>query len=120
MSSLFGGSSAASNASSTLGDLSKDVALTSPPDDSISDLAFSSQSNHLSVSSWDNKVRIYEISATGGSEGKALFELEKPALSTHWSKVGSLCLQSEPQLTRLDVGRYESGRWRCGQQSADA
>ncbi|KAI9850085.1 MAG: RNA export factor gle2 [Thelocarpon superellum] len=86
MSSLFGSSS---SASSTLGDLTKDVALTAPPEDSISDIAFSPQSDHLAVASWDKKVRIYEINASGGSEGKALFEHEGPVLSTHWSKDGT-------------------------------
>jgi mRNA export factor len=73
--------------STTLGELSKDVALSNPPDDSISDIDFSPQSQHLAVASWDKKVRIYEISASGGSEGKAFFEHEGPVLSCHWSKV---------------------------------
>lgn len=73
--------------SSTLGELSKDVALSNPPEDSISDIDFSSQSQHLAVASWDKKVRIYEISASGGSEGKAFFEHDGPVLSCHWSKV---------------------------------
>lgn len=90
MSGLFGNTSAAASnsASSSLGDLSKDVALNTPPEDSISDLAFSPQSEHLAVSSWDKKVRIYEINGQGGSEGKALFEHEAPVFSVHWSKVG--------------------------------
>lgn len=91
MSSLFGQSSAAAAASaansSALGDLSKDIALTSPPEDSISDISFSPQSDHLAVASWDKKVRIYEIQSNGSSEGKALFEHELPVLSCHWSKV---------------------------------
>ena len=73
--------------SNTQGDLSKDVAVTSPPDDSISDIAFSPQAEHLAVASWDKKVRIYEINNQGGSEGKAFFEHEGPVFSTHWSKV---------------------------------
>ena len=85
MSTLFGGSSA--NQSNTLGDLSKDITLQSPPDDSVSDLSFSPVSEHLAVASWDKKVRIYEINQTGGSEGKALFEHEAPVFSCHWSKV---------------------------------
>ena len=86
MSTLFGGSSA-TNQANTLGDLSKDIALNNPPEDSISDISFSTQSEHLAVASWDKKVRIYEISASGGSEGKALFEHEGPVMSCHWSKV---------------------------------
>ncbi|KAI9680549.1 MAG: RNA export factor gle2 [Caeruleum heppii] len=91
MSGIFGSSSsaAASNANTTQGDISKDVQLTSPPEDSVSDLAFSPQSDHLAVASWDKKVRIYEINSQGGSEGKALFEHEGPVLSCHWSKDGT-------------------------------
>jgi mRNA export factor len=87
MSGLFGSAASATQQNNTLGDLSKDVALSNPPDDSISDIAFSSQSQHLAVASWDKKVRIYEISQSGTSEGKAFFEHEAPVLSCHWSKV---------------------------------
>lgn len=85
-----------SSNSANLGDISKDVALTSPPEDSISDLSFSPQSEHLAVASWDKKVRVYEINQ-GASEGKALFEHEGPVFSTHWSKVKfSSCSRFEP------------------------
>lgn len=87
MSGLFSSSSASSTTNATVGDISKDVALTTPPDDGISDISFSPQSEHLAVSSWDKKVRIYEINAQGGSEGKALYEHEQPVLSCCWSKV---------------------------------
>ncbi|KAI9870374.1 MAG: RNA export factor gle2, partial [Pleopsidium flavum] len=80
------GTAAANN---TTGDISKDVTLTAPPEDSISDLSFSPISEHLAVASWDKKVRIYEINAQGGSEGKALFEHEAPVLSVCWSKDGT-------------------------------
>ncbi|OJD19267.1 hypothetical protein AJ78_00797 [Emergomyces pasteurianus Ep9510] len=85
---LFG-STSSSTASNISGDLSKDVQLTSPPDDSISDLAFSSVSDHLAVASWDKKVRIYEINEQGQSEGKALFEHEAPVLSCCWAPDGT-------------------------------
>ncbi|KAL7272858.1 RNA export factor gle2 [Rhizina undulata] len=91
--SLFGGTSAttaaAANPNSTQGDLSKDVEVTSPPEDSISDISFSSQSEHLAVASWDRKVRIYEISSTGTSAGKAMYEHEAAVLSVVWSKDGT-------------------------------
>jgi mRNA export factor len=87
MSGLFG--AAATNTANTLGDLSKDIQLNQGPEDSISDLSFSPQSEHLAVSSWDKKVRIYEVNESGG-EGKALFEHEGPVLSCDWSKVCSL------------------------------
>lgn len=86
MSGLFG-SAASTSANNALGDVSKDVELTSPPEDSISALSFSPQSDHLAVASWDKKTRIYEVSSTGQSEGKAMFEHEGPVLSVDWSKV---------------------------------
>ena len=90
--SLFGsvGATATSAAqTNTTGDISKDVALNSPSEDSISDLRFSPASEHLAVASWDKKVRIYEINEQGQSEGKALFEHEAPVLSCCWAPVGS-------------------------------
>ena len=92
MSGLFGSTAAASNqsAASSLGDLSKDITLSNPPEDGISDLAFCPTAEYLAVASWDKKVRIYEINQSGGSEGKALFEHEAPVLACCWSKVGSL------------------------------
>ena len=90
MSTLFGASGAATTATqqqSSQGDISKDVPLNSPPEDSISEIAFSSQSQHLAVASWDKKVRIYEINQQGQSEGRAAFELDGPVLTTCWSAV---------------------------------
>ncbi|CAI7587952.1 unnamed protein product [Penicillium pancosmium] len=93
MSTLFGGgassASASAGAANTTGDISKDVTLNQPPEDSISDMAFSPASDHLAVASWDKKVRIYEINEQGMSEGKALFEHEAPVLSCCWSPDGS-------------------------------
>ncbi|KAM5469863.1 RNA export factor gle2 [Microsporum audouinii] len=91
MTGLFGNisSNTTSATSTTTGDISKDVALVSPPEDSISDLAFSSQSDHLAVASWDKKVRIYEINDQGMSEGKAMFEHQAPVLNCCWSPDGS-------------------------------
>ena len=86
--SFFGSNTASSAAQpNTTGDISKDVALSNPPEDGISEIQFSPQSEHLAVASWDKKVRIYEINAQGGSEGKALFEHEGPVLSCCWSQV---------------------------------
>ncbi|KAI9867319.1 MAG: RNA export factor gle2 [Trichoglossum hirsutum] len=91
MAGLFGPgpSTSAAAANNTQGDISHDIQLVSPPEDSISDICFSPQSDHLAVASWDKKVRIYEINNQGGSEGKALFEHEAPVLSVHWSKDGT-------------------------------
>ena len=99
MSSLFGGNTTTTTtaAQSSTGDLAKDVSLNNPPDDSISDISFSPNTDHLAVASWDKKTRIYEINAQGGSEGKALFEHDQPVLCCTWSKV-TLSLGSQTSL----------------------
>ena len=98
MSSLFGGanaSSAASSSNPTQGDLTKDVAVKEPPEDSVSHIRFSPASDHLAVASWDKKVRIYEIDQNGNSQGKAMFEHEGPVLSCCWSPVGTHMLEKQ-------------------------
>lgn len=86
MAGLFGSAASSAANANTMGDLSKDIQLNSPPEDTISNIAFSPQSDHLAVSSWDKKVRIYEVNAQGG-EGKALFEHEAPVFDCDWSRV---------------------------------
>lgn len=39
----------------------KDVAVTQPPGDSISKLAFSPNANYLLASTWDNNVRHHRL-----------------------------------------------------------
>ena len=117
--SLFGSSpaTAASSANPTQGDISKDVTVANPPEDSISDLAFSPVADYLAVSSWDKKVRIYEIDAQGNSQGKALFEHEGPVLSCAWSKVRySACWTFSESSANSLLGWHES-RWRRRRQS---
>ena len=84
MAGLFGTSS---SSTPTTGDLKNDVQVKDPPEDSISDIAFSPQAEYLAASSWDGKVRIYEIDGQGNSQGKAIFPHEGPVLSVTWSKV---------------------------------
>jgi WD40 repeat protein len=67
--------------------LAKDVQLANPPDDSISDLSWSSAGNYLAAASWDGKVRIYDITQNVTGEGKAMITFDGPALSCSWSKV---------------------------------
>jgi mRNA export factor len=95
--SFFASTANTSNVTSqiTQGDLSGDIELSSPPEDGISDLSFSPQAELLAVSSWDKKVRIYEISPTGSSIGKAAYEHDAPVLSVSWSKV---CFPDTPRL----------------------
>lgn len=89
MAGLFGGGApaASSSAAATQGDISKDMAVSEPPTDSISALRFSPQAEFLAVSSWDKKVRIYEIANNGSTTGKAYFDHEGPVLNCCWSAV---------------------------------
>ncbi|KAI5360293.1 Putative WD40/YVTN repeat-like-containing domain superfamily, mRNA export factor Gle2/RAE1 [Septoria linicola] len=117
MAGIFG-SAAASNANPTQGDLSKDVEVAQPPEDSVSAIKFSPASNHLSVASWDKKVRIYEISATGQASGAAMFEFDGPVLDTCWSGDGQKVFGAGADKTArmLDLGAGQtSGQ---GQQVA--
>lgn len=89
MSGIFGSTPAAST--STLGDLKSDVALSDPPTDTVTSLSFSPAPNgpdFLAVSSWDNKVRIYEIAGNGQSQGRHAYGHEQPVLDCDFSKVG--------------------------------
>lgn len=77
----------ANSSNPTQGDLKNDVELKDPPTDSISDISWSTAADYLSVASWDNAVRIYEVDASGNSQGKFQYKHEGPVLSTHWSVV---------------------------------
>lgn len=87
MSGLFGSTATSAASTSTTGDVSKDVALVAPPEDSISDLQFSPQADFLAVASWDKKVRIYQVNEQGQSEGKAAMDFDGPVLNCAWSEV---------------------------------
>ncbi|TFK40152.1 WD40-repeat-containing domain protein [Crucibulum laeve] len=67
----------------------KDIEVADPPTDSISSLAFSSQNDYMAVGSWDNNVRIYEVTANGQTIPKAMYAHQGPVLSTCWSKDGT-------------------------------
>ena len=107
MSGLFGSTPPASSSQSTsLGDPSKDIALNQPPEDSISNLEFSPTGDFLAVSSWDKKVRIYQVSERGESEGKAAIDFDGPVLSCAWSQDGSKVVGAGADKTfrLLDLG----------------
>ncbi|KAI2638761.1 WD40 repeat-like protein [Hypomontagnella submonticulosa] len=88
MSGLFGSAASSSANSNTIGDLKNDVPISNPPEDTISRLAFSPTQDILAVSSWDKKVRIYQIASNGSSEGKHMYEHDAPVLSVDFSKDG--------------------------------
>lgn len=104
---FLGSNTTSAAASSSTGDISKDVPLNQPPEDSISDLSFSPASDHLAVASWDKKVRIYQINDQGQSEGKAMFEHEAPVLSCCWSPV------SLSHISYLGVFNYQTLLTHC-------
>jgi mRNA export factor len=96
MSGLFGSSSTSSSTTNTIGDLKQDVALSDPPTESISDIAFSPAPNgpdFLAVASWDNKVRIYEINQSGQSQGRHAYEHSQPVLNCDFSEVSNRAFQ---------------------------
>ncbi|KAI1429130.1 Poly(A)+ RNA export protein [Xylaria sp. FL1777] len=93
MAGLFGAATTTSTGN-TIGDLKNDVAVANPPEDTISDLTFSPTADILAVSSWDKKVRIYQIAGNGASEGKHIYEHDAPVLSVDFSKDGNKLVSS--------------------------
>lgn len=70
----------------------KDFEVTSPPDDSISSLAFSPASipqNFLIAGSWDNNVRCWEVEQSGKTIPKSMQTMQGPVLDVCWSDDGS-------------------------------
>ncbi|EDO18047.1 hypothetical protein Kpol_1045p33 [Vanderwaltozyma polyspora DSM 70294] len=90
MASFFSSSKTAGTSTiATDADLANDIIINNPADDSISDIAFSPQQDFLfSASSWDNKVRIWDIQG-GNPQGKAQYEHSAPVLCTRWSFDGT-------------------------------
>ncbi|CCK69454.1 RNA export factor GLE2 KNAG_0C03490 [Huiozyma naganishii CBS 8797] len=73
----------------TENDLAKDIVIQNPADDSVSDIAFSPQQDFMfSVSSWDGKVRIWDVQS-GTAQGRSQYEHAAPVLSTRWSNDGT-------------------------------
>ncbi|KAI0692235.1 Poly(A)+ RNA export protein [Cytidiella melzeri] len=69
-----------------------DIELVDPPADSVSSLAFSPKADLLAVSSWDSKVRLYEVRANGQTQGLAMYGHEGPVLDVCWNKEGTKIL----------------------------
>ena len=79
----------------SIADVSRDVELNNPAEDSISSLTWSSAGNYLATSSWGKKVRIYNLSNLPSGEPMALMEFDAPVLSCDWSPVKHHCQQNE-------------------------
>ncbi|XP_049834915.1 protein Rae1 [Schistocerca gregaria] len=70
----------------------KDFEVTSPPDDSVSSLAFSPATipqNFLIAGSWDNNVRCWEVEQTGKTIPKSMQTMQGPVLDVCWSDDGT-------------------------------
>ncbi|KAF5366584.1 hypothetical protein D9758_008934 [Tetrapyrgos nigripes] len=71
----------------------EDVELADIPTDSVSSLAFSGKADYLAVGSWDNSVRIYEVSCSQGqrihSQGRAMYNHNGPVLTVCWNEDGT-------------------------------
>lgn len=68
----------------------KDFEVTSPPDDSITSLAFSPATipqNFLIAGSWDSNVRCWEIEQSGKTIPKSMQTCGGPVLDVCWSDV---------------------------------
>lgn len=68
----------------------KDFEVVSPPDDSISSLAFSPasiQQNFLVAGSWDCNVRCWEVEQTGKTVPKSMQTMGGPILDVCWHDV---------------------------------
>ncbi|KAJ1519677.1 hypothetical protein ONE63_004941 [Megalurothrips usitatus] len=70
----------------------KGFEVVSPPEDSISSLAFSPaalQQNFLVAGSWDNNVRCWEVEQTGKTIPKSMQNMEGPVLDVCWTDDGT-------------------------------
>mmetsp|Transcript_16791 Transcript_16791/g.23359 ORF Transcript_16791/g.23359 Transcript_16791/m.23359 type:complete len:329 (-) Transcript_16791:43-1029(-) len=67
----------------------KDIEVPSPPNDSISSLAFSPKGNFLVAGSWDNQVRCWEVQGPNAIIPKASYNHEAPVLCATWSSDGT-------------------------------
>ncbi len=68
----------------------KDFEVVSPPDDSVSCMAFSPGTipqNYLIAGSWDNNVRCWEVDQTGKTIPKSQQQMQGPVLDVAWTDV---------------------------------
>lgn len=94
-----GGTSGAATAPTGNVNPMKDIEVTSPPDDSVSALAFSPgslPSTFLVAGSWDSHIRCWEVQQTGQTVPKAQQTHAGPVLDVAWSDVSLRVLLLNP------------------------
>jgi len=65
------------------------IQVSQPPNDSISSLAWSPRANHLSCSSWDGEIRVWNIEQNGSSTPIKSANYTVPVLSLCWNGEGN-------------------------------
>jgi len=111
--SLFGGNSSFGFSSTTNNNATnpnKDVEVSQAPSDTITALRFSPNANFLIGSSWDNKIRCWEIQANGTTVPKAEQSHTKPILSCAWHADGTKVFTAgaDNQAKIWDLGSNQS------------
>lgn len=87
---MFPQSTALGNTTTSSSNPMKDFEVVSPPDDSVSSLAFSPATlpqNFLVAGSWDYNVRCWEVEQTGKTIPKSMQTMGGPVLDVCWSDV---------------------------------
>lgn len=90
VSAMFNQSNSLRSGSSTTSNPMQDFEVVSPPDDSISSLAFSPasiQQNFLVAGSWDCNVRCWEVEQSGKTVPKSMQSMAAPVFDVCWSDV---------------------------------
>lgn len=87
----------AATTATVTGSTANDVQVTDGPTDTISELRFSGQANHLASASWDGKVFVYDHTQVPSGTPVAQMDFDKPVLTCDWSPVrivSSLCARA--------------------------
>ncbi|GMM31330.1 RNA export factor [Martiniozyma asiatica (nom. inval.)] len=94
----------------TLAELQNDIVVPNVGDDSVSDIAFSSQAEFMAISNWDKKNRIYEITSSGQVEGRALYEHDGPILTTRFTMDGTKVISggADKQVKLFDMASQQT------------